>query len=197
VTLSDSNGFVFDPDGIDRNKLAWVMELKNVRRGRISEYAERFPAATYRAVQPGEGGNALWAVPATCAVPSATQNELTEVDAQRLLANGVVAVTEGANMPCTPGAVERFLAAGILFAPGKASNAGGVAVSGLEMSQDALRLSWTRDEVVGRLRAIMRSIHDQCRVTAADYGRPGNYLAGANIAAFVKVADAMLDQGVV
>jgi glutamate dehydrogenase (NADP+) len=197
VTLSDSDGFVFDPDGIDRDKLAWLMELKNVRRGRISVYAERFPAATYRAVGPDEYGNPLWAVPAACAFPCATQNELTDVDAQRLLANGVVAVTEGANMPCTPEAVERLVAAGILYAPGKAANAGGVAVSGLEMSQDALRLSWTRGEVDARLRAIIQSIHEQCRATAAEYDSPGNYVAGANIAGFVKVADAMLDQGVV
>jgi glutamate dehydrogenase (NADP+) len=197
VTLSDSDGFVFDPDGIDRDKLAWVMELKNVRRGRIGEYAERFPAATYRAVRGAGYGNPLWAVPATCAFPCATQNEVADVDAQRLLANGVVAVTEGANMPCTPEAVERFVAAGILYAPGKAANAGGVAVSGLEMSQDALRLSWTRGEVDARLRAIIQSIHEQCRATAAEYDAPGNYVAGANIAGFVKVADAMLDQGVV
>jgi glutamate dehydrogenase (NADP+) len=197
VTLSDSNGFVHDPEGIDREKLAWAMELKNVRRGRISEYAERFPAASYQAVRPAGDGNPLWAIPATCAFPSATQNELSDADARRLLANGVAAVTEGANMPCTPDAVERFLAAGILYAPGKAANAGGVAVSGLEMSQDAVRLSWTRDEVDGRLRAIMRSIHEQCRATAAEYELPGNYVAGANIAGFVKVADAMLDQGVV
>ncbi len=196
VTMSDSDGFVFDPAGIDRDKLAWIMELKNVRRGRIRDYAERYPTATYTAAGDGDG-SPLWAIPADCAFPCATQNELSAADAERLLENRAIVVAEGANMPCTPDAVERFLSAGILYAPGKAANAGGVAVSGLEMSQDALRLNWTRDEVDGRLHAIMRAIHEQCRATAEEYGAPGNYVAGANIAGFVKVADAMLDQGVV
>jgi glutamate dehydrogenase (NADP+) len=196
VTLSDSDGFVHDPDGIDREKLAFAMELKNERRGRIREYAERYPGSTFTASDGGDA-NPLWAVPADCAFPCATQNELTGRDAAALLANGVTLVCEGANMPTTPEGVERFLDAGILYGPGKAANAGGVAVSGLELSQGALRLKWSRDEVDARLRAIMRSIHDQCRQTALEYGREGDYVSGANIAGFVKVADAMLDQGVV
>jgi glutamate dehydrogenase (NADP+) len=196
VTLSDSDGFVHDPDGIDREKLAFAMELKNERRGRIREYTERYPGSRFT---PCDGGDAnpLWAVPADCAFPCATQNELTGRDAEALLANGVILVCEGANMPTTPEGVERFLEAGILYGPGKAANAGGVAVSGLELSQGALRLKWSRDEVDARLREIMRSIHDQCRQTAIEYGREGDYVSGANIAGFVKVADAMLDQGVV
>jgi glutamate dehydrogenase (NADP+) len=196
ITLSDSGGFIVDPDGIDREKLDWVMELKNGRRGRIQEYAERFRGASFHAAS-ANGRNRLWAVPADCAFPCATQNEITEVDAAAMLANGVRLVTEGANMPTTPGGVARFIEAGILYGPGKAANAGGVAVSGLEMSQDALRITWTREEVDLRLREIMRSIHTQCRTTAEEYGAPGNYVVGANIAGFVKVADAMLDQGVV
>ena len=195
LTLSDSSGFVHDPDGIDAEKLAFVLELKNERRGRIREYAERYPRATHT---PATGGaNPLWAVPADCAFPCATENEISGDDAASLLANGVTVVSEGANMPTTPEGIERFLAAGILYGPGKAANAGGVAVSGLELSQGALRLKWSRDEVDARLREIMRAIHSQCRETAADYGRDGNYVDGANIAGFVKVADAMLDQGVV
>jgi glutamate dehydrogenase (NADP+) len=197
VTLSDSGGFVHDPDGIDREKLAFVMELKNERRGRISEYAERFRGATFVPADPDLGCNPLWAVPADCAFPSATQNEINGRDAAGLLAGGVTLVCEGANMPTTPDGVERFLRAGILYGPGKAANAGGVAVSGLEMSQDALHLNWTRDEVDGRLREIMAAIHRTCRRTAEEYGAPGDYVIGANIAGFVKVADAMLDQGVV
>jgi glutamate dehydrogenase (NADP+) len=197
VTLSDSCGFVHDPDGIDGEKLAWVLELKNVRRGRIAEYAERFRGATFTPVGASRDHNPLWAIPADCAFPSATQNEINGTDAANLLAGGVTLVCEGANMPTTPDGVARFLAAGILYGPGKAANAGGVAVSGLEMSQDALRLSWGRDEVDRRLHAIMRQIHEQCRVTAEQYGTPGNYVNGANIAGFVKVADAMLDQGIV
>ena len=195
LTLSDSSGFVHDPDGIDAEKLAFVLELKNERRGRIREYAERYPRATYTAA--AGNANGLWAVPAECAFPCATENEIAGDDAAVLLANGVTVVSEGANMPTTPEGVERFLAAGILYGPGKAANAGGVAVSGLELSQGALRLKWSRDEVDARLREIMRAIHAQCRDTAEDYGRDGNYVDGANIAGFVKVADAMLDQGVV
>jgi glutamate dehydrogenase (NADP+) len=197
VTLSDSGGFVHDPDGIDREKLAWVMELKNVSRGRIAEYAQRFPSATFVAVPPGTDSNPLWTIPAACAFPCATQNEITGRDATNLIANGLLLVCEGANMPTTPAGVEQFLLAGILFGPGKAANAGGVAVSGLEMSQGALHTRWAREEVDGRLRAIMHAIHEQCRATAEEYGTPGNYVSGANIAGFVKVADAMLDQGVV
>ena len=197
VTLSDSSGFVHDPDGIDDEKLAFVMELKNERRGRIGEYAARFPRATFTPAQAGAPFNPLWAVPADCAFPCATQNEIGELDAQHLLASGVSLVSEGANMPTTPPAVDRFLAAGILYGPGKAANAGGVAVSGLEMSQGALKLKWSREEVDARLHAIMQAIHRQCRDAAEEYGAPGNYVSGANIAGFVKVAEAMLAQGVV
>ena len=197
ISLSDSDGFVYDADGIDGEKLAWVMELKNVRRGRISEYAERFSRAVFTRRESTDASNPLWAIPADCAFPSATQNEIRGEDAANLLRNGVSLVCEGANMPSTPDAVRLFLEAGILYGPGKAANAGGVAVSGLEMSQGALHTKWSREEVDSRLKAIMRAIHEQCRVTAEDYGVPGNYESGANIAGFLKVADAMLDQGVV
>jgi glutamate dehydrogenase (NADP+) len=197
VTLSDSDGFVHDPDGIDREKLAFAMELKNARRGRIREYAETFPRAMYTAAGPLASSNALWAVPADCAFPCAAENELQADDAAALIRNGAVLVCEGANMPTTPEAVERLVAAGVLYGPGKAANAGGVAVSGLELSQGALRLKWSREEVDTRLREIMRSIHRQCRDTAAEYGVDGDYLVGANVAGFVRVADAMLDQGIV
>jgi len=195
VTFSDSDGFVYDPDGIDREKLAWVLELKNVRRGRISEYAAQFPRASYTPAQHGDA-NPLWAVPADVAFPCATQNEVNGKDAANLLGNGVIAVAEGANMPTTPDGIDLFLAAGILFGPGKAANAGGVAVSGLEMAQESARVMWPRETVDERLRDIMRSIHTQVSTAAADYGQPGNYVAGANIAGFVKVADAMLDEAV-
>ena len=197
VTLSDSDGFVHDPEGVNNEKLAWVMELKNERRGRIREYVERFPGATFTPADPKADHTPLWALPADCAFPSATQNEIGAKDAANLVNNGVKVVCEGANMPTVPEGVERFLSAGILYGPGKAANAGGVAVSGLEMSQDALRISWEREEVDARLKNIMRSIHQQVRETAEEYGTPGNYVNGANIAAFRKVADAMLDQGVV
>ena len=195
VTFSDSDGFIFDPDGIDREKLAWVLELKNVRRGRIREYADRFPRAVYTPAQHG-AANPLWAVPAELAFPSATQNEISGTDAATLVSNGVIAVTEGANMPTTPDGIDRFLAARILFGPAKAANAGGVAVSGLEMAQDSGRVMWTREAVDDRLRSIMRSIHTQVSEASSEYGQPGNYVAGANIAGFVKVANAMLDEAV-
>lgn len=197
ITLSDSNGFIHDPAGIDREKLAFVMELKNVKRGRIREYAERFPGVTYVEADPKADHNPLWDIPADCAFPSATQNEINGKDAANLLNNGVYVVSEGANMPSTPDAVDQFVRAGILYGPGKAANAGGVATSGLEMSQNALRLAWTREEVDARLHSIMKAIHKTVRETAEEYGHPGNYVIGANIAGFVKVADAMLDQGVV
>jgi glutamate dehydrogenase (NADP+) len=197
ITLSDSNGFIHDPAGIDREKLAFVMELKNVKRGRIREYAERFPGVTYVEADPKADHNPLWDIPADCAFPSATQNEINGKDAANLLNNGVYVVSEGANMPSTPDAVDQFSHAGILYGPGKAANAGGVATSGLEMSQNALRLAWTREEVDARLHSIMKAIHKTVRETAEEYGQPGNYVVGANIAGFVKVADAMLDQGVV
>ena len=197
VTLSDSTGFVHDPAGIDNEKLTWVMELKNERRGRISEYGEHFPGATFTAFDPTADANPLWSVPADCAFPSATQNEINAKDAANLLAGGVYVVSEGANMPTSPEGVDQFVSAGILYGPGKAANAGGVAVSGLEMAQDSLRMAWPREEVDARLKDIMKSIHKQCRQTAEEYGTPGNYVNGANIAGFVKVADAMLDQGLV
>ena len=197
VTLSDSDGFIHDPDGIDHEKLAWVMELKNERRGRIREYVERFPSATYTAADPTWDANPMWSIPAECAFPSATENEINGKDASNLLNGGVFVISEGANMPATPDAVQQFLEAGILYGPGKAANAGGVAVSGLEMSQDALRISWEREEVDKRLKDIMKAIHRQCRETAEEHGSPEDYVLGANIAGFVKVADAMLDQGIV
>ncbi len=196
LTLSDSDGFVHDPAGIDTEKLAWVMQLKNERRGRIREYAERFPGATFTPASDG-GFNPLWSVPADCAFPSATQNEVNGVDARNLLANGVQLVAEGANMPTTPDGVERFLDAKILYGPGKAANAGGVAVSGLEMTQDIEHLAWTREQVDDKLRHIMRSIHTNVSAAAAEYGRPGDYVLGANIAGFVKVADAMVDESTI
>ena len=190
VTLSDSSGFIHDPDGVDAEKLAFVMELKNVKRGRIKEYADKY-GVEYVA------GKTPWGVKCDCAFPSATQNEINEDDAKTLLKNGCFVISEGANMPSTPEAVEQFLGAKILYGPGKAANAGGVATSGLEMSQNSMRLSWTREEVDEKLHNIMISIHKQCFDAAKEYGDPGNYVMGANIAGFVKVADAMLDQGLV
>ena len=197
VTLSDSGGFVYDPDGIDRAKLEWVMDLKNNRRGRISEYADQFPSAQYTPVDRNLDHNPLWNVNVDVALPCATQNELNGVDASNLVANSVTAVAEGANMPCTPEAVEVFLKQKVLFAPGKASNAGGVATSGLEMSQNSLRLNWTREEVDQRLNDIMVNIHKNAYETAKKYGREGDYVFGANVAGFLKVAESMLAQGVV
>jgi glutamate dehydrogenase (NADP+) len=191
VTLSDSSGFIYDKDGIDHEKLAWVKDLKNVRRGRIAEYADQFNAEYYPDQRP-------WAVEgAECAFPSATQNELSAEDAKQLLANGVYVVAEGANMPSEPEAVQQFVDQKILFGPGKAANAGGVATSGLEMAQNAVFSNWTRDEVDQRLLMIMINIHRSCQEAAEHYGTPGNYVDGANIAGFIKVANAMLDQGVV
>jgi len=197
VTLSDSGGFIYDKDGIDREKLVWVMDLKNNRRGRIMEYVERFPTAAFTPVDPSRSYNPLWAVDADAAFPSATQNEINSEDAGNLLANGVYIVAEGANMPTVNEGVERFVEARILFGPGKAANAGGVAVSGLEMSQNSERRGWTRETVDERLHTIMVAIHENCRATAEEYDVPGNYVHGANIAGFRKVADAMLAQGIV
>jgi glutamate dehydrogenase (NADP+) len=197
VTLSDSGGVIHDPAGIDREKLAYVMDLKNVRRGRISEYAEKYSGVSFIPVDPNADSNPLWDIKADCAFPSATQNEINSKDAANLLNNGVYVVSEGANMPTVPEGVEQFVAANILYGPGKAANAGGVATSGLEMSQNSLRLAWTREEVDARLHGIMKAIHKQAKDTAEEYGTPGNYVNGANIAGFVKVADAMLDQGIV
>lgn len=188
VTLSDSSGYIYDSDGIDSEKLAFVIDLKNVRRGRIKEYADKFDCE-FHAGRP-------WAVNCDIALPCATQNELNDREAKTLVANGCMCVSEGANMPSTPEAIEVFQNAKILFAPGKASNAGGVATSGLEMSQNSLRMNWTREEVDSKLKNIMKDIHSSC----IEYGTEGeyvDYVKGANIAGFVKVADAMLDQGLV
>ena len=191
VTLSDSSGFIYDPDGIDAEKLAFVKELKNVKRGRIKEYADKYPSATYTE------GQRPWSVKCDCAFPCATQNELNGDEAKALIANGVKLVAEGANMPSTPEAVAAFQAAGVMFAPGKASNAGGVATSGLEMSQNSIRMSWSREEVDEKLKDIMKNIHDNAYAAAKQFGMEGNYVAGANIAGFLKVAQAMIAQGVV
>ncbi|MCF8126671.1 MAG: NADP-specific glutamate dehydrogenase [Desulfotignum sp.] len=197
VTLSDSSGYIYDEKGIDKGKLQYVMYLKNVKRGRIKEYADKYPEAVYTPLDPGSDHNPLWDHKADCAFPSATQNEINEKDAQNLVNNGVQVVSEGANMPTTPDGVDIFLDSHILFAPGKAANAGGVAVSGLEMSQNAMRIKWSRQEVEARLKKIMQHIHADCLAASEEYGTPGNYVNGANIAGFVKVADAMMDQGIV
>jgi glutamate dehydrogenase (NADP+) len=196
VTLSDSSGCIHDPDGIDEEKLQYVMDLKNVRRGRIREYAEKYESASYTETSPDADTNPVWAYKADCAFPSATQNEINEKDAGILLDNGVYLISEGANMPTTPNGTKRFLDAKILYGPGKAANAGGVAVSGLEMAQNSMRYAWTREEVDDRLSLIMKEIHRNCLDTAAKYDSPGNYVNGANIAGFLKVANAMLDQGI-
>ena len=197
MTLSDSNGFIYDSYGIDHEKLQFVFELKNERRGRIQEYADKFKGVTYTAIDPAADHNPLWDVKADCAFPSATQNEINGTDAANLLKNGVYVVSEGANMPTSLDGVEQFVDAKILYAPGKASNAGGVATSGLEMMQNSQRMTWPREEVDKRLQTIMKAIHKNCWDTAAFFGTPGNYVNGANIAGFMKVADAMMDQGLV
>ncbi len=191
VTLSDSGGTIYDKDGIDEEKLAHVMEIKNVNRGRISEYIEKYPNAEYFE------GKTPWHIACDVAMPCATQNELDQDNAKELVKNGCICVSEGANMPCTPGAVTVFHESKILFAPGKASNAGGVATSGLEMAQNSLRYSWSREEVDEKLQGIMKSIHNSCIEHGEDEDGYVNYVRGANIAGFVKVADAVLAQGVV
>ncbi|MGE5813330.1 MAG: NADP-specific glutamate dehydrogenase [Acidobacteriota bacterium] len=197
VTLSDSGGYIYDEAGINAEKLAFLMDLKNVRRGRIKEYADRFKGVEYVAVDPRLDYNPLWTHKAQCAFPSATQNEINGKDAQNLLAAGVYVVSEGANMPTAIEGVQHFIASRILYGPGKAANAGGVATSGLEMCQNSMRLSWTREEVDDRLHKIMKAIHHACWETADAFGTRGNYVNGANIAGFLKVADAMMDQGLV
>ena len=197
LTLSDSSGYIYDETGIDADKLAFVMKLKNLKRGRIKEYADKYPEAVYTAIDESMGYNPLWNNRADCAFPSATQNEINGKDAENLIENGIRLVAEGANMPSTSEAVDIFLDKKILFAPGKAANAGGVAVSALEMSQNSMRINWPREEVDNRLKEIMKSIHKSCVDAADEYGKPGNYVAGANITGFVKVVDAMLDQGIV
>ncbi len=191
VTLSDSNGYIYDPDGITQEKLDWVKELKNVKRGRIKEYVEKYPNAKY------VEGEKPWSVKVDCAFPCATQNELDGKAAETLLKNGCMLVAEGANMPSTVDAVNAFVAAKILYAPGKASNAGGVATSGLEMCQNSERLSWSAEEVDAKLKSIMKNIHDAAYKAAKEFGMEGNYVAGANIAGFLKIAEAMIAQGVV
>ena len=191
MTMSDSDGYIYDPDGIDREKLDYIMELKNVYRGRIKEYVDRYPTAKY------VEGERPWGEKADIALPSATQNELNEEQAKTLVANGVIAVSEGANMPSTPGAIRVFQEAKILYAPGKASNAGGVSVSGLEMSQNSGRISWSSEEVDNKLHWIMENIHENCVKYGTEADGYVNYVKGANVAGFMKVAKAMMAQGVV
>jgi glutamate dehydrogenase (NADP+) len=197
VTASDSNGVIYDPDGIDREKLAYIMDLKNTKRGRISQYAEVYKKAVYMPADIKLDHNPIWNIKADCAFPSATQNEINAKDAANLIKNGCKLVSEGANMPSTLEATRMFLEAGVLYGPAKAANAGGVATSGLEMSQNSMRLAWTREEVDDRLHKIMIAIHKNCFETAEKYGTPGNLVNGANIGGFLKVANSMLDQGLV
>ncbi|MBW2143749.1 MAG: NADP-specific glutamate dehydrogenase [Deltaproteobacteria bacterium] len=197
VTLSDSSGYIYDEKGIDKDKLDFVMRLKNIRRGRIKEYVEKYSEAVYTEADSTLDQNPLWNHKADCAFPSATQNEINEKDAQNLVNNGVKLVAEGSNMPSTPEAIDIFVDNKLLYAPGKAANAGGVAVSGLEMAQNSMRISWPKEEVDNRLKIIMKSIHQSCVDASEEYGAPGNYVVGANIAGFVKVVNAMLDQGLV
>ncbi|MCG8642692.1 MAG: NADP-specific glutamate dehydrogenase [Desulfobacterales bacterium] len=197
VTLSDSSGYIYDEAGIDTDKLNYVMYLKNAKRGRIEEYTQKYPESVYTPTDDAADHNPVWNHKADCAFPSATQNEINAKDAQQMMANGIYLVSEGANMPTTPGGIDIYLENKILYGPGKAANAGGVAVSGLEMSQNSMRIQWSRQEVEAKLKGIMKSIHSDCIDAAEEYGTPGNYVNGANIAGFVKVADAMMDQGVV
>ena len=197
VTLSDSSGYIYDADGIDRDKLAYLKHLKNIRRGRIKDYVEKYPSTVYTEADYNLDYNPLWSHRAVCAFPCATQNEINDKDAYNLINNNIKLVCEGANMPCTPEAIDILLERKILFAPGKAANAGGVAVSGLELVQNSMRLNWLGEEVDRRLKIIMSGIHRTCLQAAEQYGTPGNYLNGANIAGFVKVVEAMLDQGLV
>ncbi|MCP4110019.1 MAG: NADP-specific glutamate dehydrogenase [Desulfobacteraceae bacterium] len=197
VTLSDSSGYIYDESGIDSEKLNYIKTLKNVRRGRLSEYGDKYPSAVYTSIDPAMDHNLLWNHKADCAFPSATENEINGKDAQNMVNNGVILVSEGANMPTTPEGINIFIDNKILYGPGKAANAGGVSVSGLEMTQNSMRLSWTREEVDDRLKTIMKSIHRTCLDAAEQYGTPGNYMNGANIAGFIKVVNAMLDQGII
>lgn len=197
VTASDSDGFIHDPAGINATKLEFIKDLKNNRRGRIKEYSEKFPGSTYTAVKPDSTMNPLWNLPAEIAFPCATQNEINATDANNLVRNKIKLIAEGANMPTSIEAINIFLNNGVMYAPGKASNAGGVATSGLEMTQNYMGSNWTRNEVDSRLKDIMKNIHQTCLQVAADYGQPGNYLVGANIAGFLKVARGMMAQGVI
>jgi glutamate dehydrogenase (NADP+) len=197
LTFSDSNGFIVDEQGMDAKKLDFVLDLKNNRRGRISEYVSKFSSAKYVETPAGSPYNPLWQVKCDVALPCATQNEINLDDANHLVKNGCYCISEGANMPTTPEGVNVFLEAKVLYGPGKAANAGGVAVSGLEMSQNSMRLAWSREEVDEKLHRIMTTIHANCLQTSEKYGTPGNYVNGANIAGFLKVADSMMQQGVV
>ena len=196
LTASDSSGSVYDADGIDDEKLEFIMDLKNNRRGRINEYAEKYPSAVFTPIDNGADSNPIWDIKADLAFPCATQNEVIAQDARNLVKNGVTLLAEGANMPTTPEAIEILMEGGVKYAPGKASNAGGVATSGLEMVQNFAGIYWTSEEVDAKLKGIMRNIHDNCLKTAARYGKSGDYMAGANIAGFIKVADAMVAEGV-
>jgi len=197
LTLSDSNGYIYDAEGIDARKLEFVKRLKTIRRGRISEYVDKYSMAQYTEADLTLDYNPLWTHKADGAFPCATQNEINARDAQNLMNNGVGLLSEGANMPCMPDAIKIFLDHKILYGPGKAANAGGVAVSGLEMAQNSMGLSWSREEVDSRLQAIMKNIHRTCMDVAAEYGEAGNYFMGANVAGFLRIANAMLDQGLV
>ncbi|MGD8992787.1 MAG: NADP-specific glutamate dehydrogenase [Desulfobacterales bacterium] len=197
VTLSDSSGFIFDADGIDLDKLAYVKHLKNIRRGRIKDYAEKYTSADYTDADYSLDHNPLWNHRAVCAFPCATQNEINDKDAYNLINNNIKLICEGASMPCTPEAIDIFQERNVLFGSGKAANAGGVAVSGLELVQNSMRLNWLGEEVDQRLKIIIKDIHSTCLAAAEQYGTPGNYVNGANIAGFVKVVEAMLDQGLV
>lgn len=196
LTASDSSGFIYDKDGIDSDKLAFIMDLKNNKRGRIKEYADTYPSAEFHATDRNASSNPIWDIAADCAFPCATQNEINEKDAHNLVKNGIKLLAEGANMPTTPEAIEVAQKNGIMYAPGKASNAGGVATSGLEMSQNYSGVYWTSEEVDAKLQEIMKNIHDLCLTTADKYGYKGDYMAGANIAGFIKVADAMVAEGI-
>jgi glutamate dehydrogenase (NADP+) len=197
LTLSDSSGYIYDPEGIDKSKLAFVKRLKNIKRGRIREYVDKYSETTYTEADSSLDYNPLWTHRADCALPCALENEIGENDAYNLINNGIKMVCEGADMPSSPAAVKIFMDKKLLYAPGIAANAGGVAVSGLEMAQNRMLLNWSAEEVDQRLRSIMKNIHQTCLDVAAEYGDPGNYLAGANIAGFVRVVNAMLDQGLV
>jgi glutamate dehydrogenase (NADP+) len=196
VTASDSNGFVYDEAGFTQEKLEFLKELKNNRRGRIKEYADKFKGVVYEDIDAGSDHNPLWKIQADCAFPCATQNEINAKDADSLVKNGVKLLAEGANMPTTPEAINILMETGVMYAPGKASNAGGVATSGLEMTQNYMGSNWTREEVDAKLHGIMKNIHETCLAAAKEYGKPGDYMAGANIAGFLKVAKAMQAQGI-
>jgi glutamate dehydrogenase (NADP+) len=197
VTASDSNGFIYDDAGFDNDKLTFLMDLKNNRRGRIKEYADKYKGVVYKEIDPKADHNPLWNIKANCAFPCATQNEVNEKDAGNLVKNGVTLLAEGANMPTTPEGINVLIDNGIMYAPGKASNAGGVATSGLEMTQNYMGANWTREEVDAKLQNIMKSIHETCLAAAKEYGKLNNYMHGANIAGFLKVAKAMQAQGVI